>query len=130
VGLSKVQAYKAWDFLSTAGGSGIILAVVDSGIDLAHPDFACPGKLVPGWDFVSGDAQPQDDFSFGTARTCRALPAPVPTMPPEWPAWPGRSSDAGEGARIGRRRPLSDLANGITYAVDHGADIINLSLAE
>jgi thermitase len=38
---------------------------VDSGIDASQPDLR--GKLVPGYDFVNGDATPADDNGHGTA---------------------------------------------------------------
>lgn len=36
------------------------IAVIDSGICVAHPDLT--GRIVSGWDFVEGDAVPQDDL--------------------------------------------------------------------
>lgn len=57
-----VDAPEAWDL--TIGTATTVLAIIDSGVDLDHPDFA--GKLVPGYDFVNGDAEPQDDHGHGT----------------------------------------------------------------
>ena len=48
----------------TTGDDSIIVAVLDSGIDTDHPEFS--GRLVPGFDFVNDDSDPEDDHSHGT----------------------------------------------------------------
>ncbi len=126
-GLPKIQAPKAWDIASTTGGAGIVIAIVDSGIDRDHPDFACSNKLLPGKDFVNGDDDPQDDYGHGThvagiAAACTNNDVGVAGV-----AWAARLLPVkvldhnGQGS-------YSDLAEGIKYAVDEGARIINLSL--
>ena len=123
-GLPKIGVPAAWNV--TRGSSGVIVAVVDSGIDPSHPDLQ--GQLLAGYDFVNNDADPSDDNGHGTrmagivaaetfngvgiagiAPNCRLLPVKV------------LGSD-GQGA-------YSTIANGITYAADQGARVINLSLA-
>jgi thermitase len=126
-GLPKISAPQAWDIVSTTGGAGVVIAVVDSGIDLKHPDFACAGKLVSGYDFVNGDNDPQDDNSHGThvagiAAACTNNKTGVAGV-----AWAANLmpvkilSASGSGT-------FENLASGITYAVDHGAKVVNLSL--
>ena len=55
-GLDHVQVLDAWDVIT--GSEEIIIAVVDSGIELTHPEFV--GRLVPGYDFIQKDNQPDD----------------------------------------------------------------------
>ncbi len=51
-------------------GAGVVLAVIDSGIDYTHPDLGGgfgPGfRVVGGYDFVHDDPDPMDDFGHGT----------------------------------------------------------------
>lgn len=54
---SSIGAEVAWD--TSTGGSGTIVAVLDTGIRYDHPDLlraAQSGKLLPGFDFVSGES--------------------------------------------------------------------------
>lgn len=54
-------------------GTGIKVAVIDSGVDYTHPDLL--GRVAGGYDFVNGDADPMDDNGHGThvAGTVAAL---------------------------------------------------------
>ena len=80
--LEVISAERAWD-LST--GQGIVIAVIDSGLDAKHPDaprlFVNPKEIpdngidddqngfiddVSGWDFIGNDPAPQDDSGHGT----------------------------------------------------------------
>ncbi|MEA2465221.1 MAG: hypothetical protein QOJ98_2968, partial [Acidobacteriota bacterium] len=47
-----------------SSGDGVVVAVIDTGIDRTHP--ALQGKVIGGWDFVNDDADPMDDNRHGT----------------------------------------------------------------
>ena len=124
--LPKIDAPTAWDY--TTGDSSLIIAIVDSGIDLNHPDFACPGKLTAArWNFVADNDNPDDDYGHGThvagiAAACSNNHTGVAGVAWKARLMPIKALDSdGNGS-------YAAVAAGITYAVDHGADIINLSL--
>ena len=124
-GLPKISAPAAWDV--TTGGSDVIIAVVDTGIDLDHPDLSCPGKLVAGRNFVSPGQPPDDDHGHGThvagiASACTNNVTGVAGV-----AWGARLMPV-KVLDSGGNGTYDQLASGITYAADQGADIINLSL--
>lgn len=56
-----MKAPAAWDF---ALGDGVIVAVLDTGVDGTHPDLA--GKLVPGWNIYANNADTSDVYGHGT----------------------------------------------------------------
>jgi thermitase len=109
----------------TSTGAGATVAVVDTGIDAAHPDLA--GRIGPGWDFVSGDSTPQDGNGHGThVSGIVAADADngigVDSVAPGATIMPVRVLDSsGSGSD-------ADVAAGIDWATAHGADVINLSL--
>ena len=126
-GLTKIQAPDAW---SLANGSGITIAIVDSGVDLGHPDFAC-GKLAvyAGSNIGSKKSPntPQDTEGHGThvagiAGACTNNGVGVAGVAP--------------GATIMPVAVFSEsdldkaMADGIRFATDHGAHVINLSIGD
>jgi len=122
-GLRQVEAPAVWE--TTQGAANTIIAVVDSGIRLEHPEF--DGRLVTGYDFVNEDAQPDDDFGHGThvAGTIAAglnNGQGIAGVCPRCRLMPIKVLNAlGCGSYV-------DLTQGILYAVDHGAKVINISL--
>src|SRR5690349_23850516 len=106
-------------------GAGAVVAVVDTGIDAAHPDLA--GRIGAGWDFVDGDSTPQDGNGHGThvsgiiaANAGNGIG--VDSVAPGATIMPVRVLDNnGSGSD-------ANVASGIDWATDHGANVINLSL--
>jgi subtilisin family serine protease len=60
---ASVDATSAWD--ATRGERSIVVAVIDDGFDLGHPDFQGQGKVVSPRDYVDGDANPFPETSKG-----------------------------------------------------------------
>ncbi|MEV6812609.1 type VII secretion-associated serine protease mycosin [Micromonospora sp. NPDC051296] len=122
--LDKLGAKAAW---RTSTGRGVVVAVIDSGVDGSHPDLV--GQVLPGLDLVSpGGAAEPDPVGHGT--TVAGLIA-------------GRNDDRqgvvglAPDARILPVRVLDEenryddaliVAQGVRWAVDNGAQVINLSL--
>ena len=121
--LRAVRLPGAWD--TTRGSRYVVIAVLDTGVDLDHPDLAL--KLLPGHDAVQHDDVPDDDAGHGTfvagvaaARTDNATG--VAGAAPRSRILPVRVLDS---RGFGKD---SDVVEGIEWAVTHGADVINLSL--
>jgi Subtilase family len=59
----------AWEAAGTTGRADVVVAVIDDGFDLDHPDFAMPGKVVQPWDFIrrGSDPRPEEGDWHGTA---------------------------------------------------------------
>lgn len=113
----------AWRF--SMGDPGIIVAVVDSGVNASHPDLN--GRVLAGYDFVNGDNDPQDDHGHGTHVS--GIIAAVANngigmagVCPLCSILPVKVLDANNTGT------WSNVAAGIVYAVDNDARVINLSL--
>ncbi|MFN8534931.1 MAG: S8 family serine peptidase, partial [Dehalococcoidia bacterium] len=122
-GLQKIRAPFGWAY--STGDEAVIVAVVDTGVDLNHPDLTA--KIVDGYDFVNNDPTAQDDQGHGTHVAGIAAGISNNGVGVAGVSW---------GARImpvkvldsGGSGYTSDVAAGVTWAADHGAKVINLSL--
>ena len=124
---SAISLPQAWD-ISTGQDSPVTVAVIDTGISPSHPDLI--GKLVPGWDFVENDDDPTDKPSTSSHGThvagtiAAATDNGIGVAGVSWGAMimPVRVLDSkGTGT-------YSLIMEGIEWAVQHGAKIINMSL--
>ena len=121
--MTKIAMPAAWDI--TKGSADMVAAVVDTGVDYNHPELQ--GRVIKGRDFANNDNDPMDDQAHGThvAGTIAAA--------------------AGNGVGVAGVAPnvkilavkvlggdgsgnLSSIIDGITYAANNGAKVINLSL--
>jgi len=125
-----MELESAWNFIDDRGpGEQVIVAVIDSGVDLAHPDLQ--GALIPGYDFANRDASPEDDAGHGT-KVCGILGAlgnnGTGIAGVAWDVnmviMPLKFMKNNDGKTTGN---LSDAIDAIYYAVDHGATVINAS---
>ena len=121
--LQAVRLPEAWDRVT--GNDAMVMAIIDSGVQLNHPDLA--GRLVPGYDFVNRDAVPEDDFDHGTMVAGVAAATTNNGIGVAGATWRGKIMPI---KVLDNRGAANDnnIAAGIRYAVDHGADVINLSL--
>jgi len=118
--LTKIRADEAW----TIARGGVTIAVVDSGADLDHPDLA--SKILKGKDFVDGDTNPEDEHGHGTHVAGIAAAATDNAKGIAGISWNSKvlvvrwlnSSNVGS---------MAHVADGIKYAADKGARIINVS---
>ena len=120
----RMQAPMAWEL--TTGASNVVVAVVDSGIDLSHPEFA--GRLEPGYDYVDLDGVPQDAYGHGTHVAGIIAARGNNAMGVAGLSWSTRLMPLRvlDGNGVGR---VSDVASAISRAINNGSSVINLSLA-
>jgi subtilisin family serine protease len=115
-------------------GEGVVIAIIDNGVDTDHPEFAAAGKLVARRDFsfpedhpLARDPRPRDPFAgpkalqHGTACAgvaCATGSAGASGVAPEAKLMPLRITDA-----VGSQQE----ADAIAWAADNGADVISCS---
>lgn len=121
-GLQRVKGPLAWQF---AKGNTVRISVIDSGIDLTHPDLRA--RIVKGFNFVNPGAPPRDDFWHGThvsgiAAAVQGNHIGIAGTAVNVNIMPLKILDEnGEGT-------VEDLAKAILYAARHGARVVNMSL--
>lgn len=122
--LDAVSAAQAWP---VSRGEGVTVAVVDTGVDADHPDLA--GQVLTGYDATDPGSPPDDENGHGTL-----VAGVVAAIAGNEKGGSGTASEASIlPVRVldadGRGSP-EDVAEGIRWATDRGADVINLSLVE
>ncbi len=134
-GPRQIHSEQAWHH---SRGAGAVVAIVDSGIDLSHPDLSskvltgrtflgCGASGCGNGDWQSGPAAQRDGDSHGThvagiAGAATSNGRGIAGVAPAAKLLAVRVlDDAGSGSS-------SDVARGIRYSADRGAEVINLSL--
>ncbi len=142
--LPKIEAFGAWDI--TTGSEKVVIAFVDSGVDLDHPElkdkiWTNPGEIpgnevdddgngyvddVHGWDFVNLKGEPQDDYGHGTFVAGIAAAEADNGVLMAGVSWGSEIMPVKVMNQNGETYHW-DTAGGIRYAAKNGANIINLS---
>jgi serine protease AprX len=134
--VDKVNAPAVWTYNGSTGynGDGVIVAVVDSGVDYNHVDIAGAmwdgGENYPlhGWNMVNDSNDPMDDFKHGTHVA--GIIAGQGNA--------GTQTGIAPGAKIMAIKVLdssgygfdSDVISGLHFAMYHDADLVNLSAGD
>ncbi len=120
-----IDAPEAWDI--SIGSASVIVAVIDTGVSNSHPDLTA--NRIAGWNTIDNNTDTDDSWliSHGThvagivgavgnnARGVTGVNWDVSIMPIKVLNWLGAGTE-------------SDVAQGIQWAADHGADVASLSL--
>jgi thermitase len=114
---------EAWEI--TTGSAAVTIANIDTGIDLTHPDLV--DKLVPGYDFVEGDAGARDGHGHGTHVAGVAAATSNNHAGVTGVAWQARIMPVRVLDEFGVGWD-ADIVEGIRWAYQNGADVLNLSL--
>ena len=135
--LEAMHTTEAWQ---TTKGAGVTVAVLDTGVEADHPDL--DGNVLTGTDLVGFGAS-EGDRAWARHGTAMAgiiaghghgagNADGVMGIAPEAKILPVRVIlEDGDDARAKARRTRGNaLADGIRWATDHGADVINLSLGD
>jgi serine protease len=121
--LTKLKADEAW---KKSTGAGVTVAVIDTGVDARHPDLA--GNVLNGYDATTDKAGPSSDghghgtHVAGTIAAVTGNGVGVSGTAPDVKILPVKVLGANGGGN------MSDAAEGIIWATDNGAQVVNLSL--
>ena len=143
-GLYAIKAAQGWD--GTTGGSSVVLAVVDTGVDYNHPDLA--GRIwtntdeiadngidddnngfvddTMGWNFTDDSSDPRDGFGHGTHCAGTIAAATNNGLGVAGINWSGKIMPV-KGLDDGGGGYDSWLANAMRYAAENGAEVMNNS---
>lgn len=119
-----IGAPLAW--LHTQGSQQIVIAVLDTGVSTQHPELH--GQLLPnGYDFINADGDPDDDHGHGT-HVAGIIAALADNGIGSAGICPGCKILPVKVLNRSNTSTWATVIEGIVYAVDNGAHILNLSL--
>ena len=122
-GLNAMDVLDAWN---KTQGSNVKVAVLDTGVDMGHPDLAANLDTADAYNFVDNNTNPDDDYGHGTHVTGIIAAVAnnqvgVAGVAPACKVMPIRVLGVEGGSTV-------NLIQGIEWAIDHGAKAINISL--
>ncbi len=133
--VSQVHANDVWAYNGASGydGTGVVVAIIDTGVNYNHVDLSDHmwngGDEYPnhGYDFYSKDNDPMDEYGHGTH--CAGITAGDGTSGTQTGIAPNATIMAlkvfgGEGSEAS----TDDILEAMSFAVQHGANIVNMSL--
>jgi thermitase len=121
--LPVIGTEQGWDI--TRGNEEVAIAIVDTGVDLDHPDLK--NRLVKGYNLLNEGEEPDDDNGHGTHVAGIIASETNNNEGTAGMTWFNKIMPVKAMGAKGYGTTF-DIANGIVWAVDHGADVINLSL--
>lgn len=144
-GLDQIGASAAWDVVT--GTADVVIAVVDAGLDTTHPDLSGrlwtnPGEIpsnsvdddnnghvddIHGWNLVDDNADLTDNTGHGTQVAGVAAAATNNSLGVAGVCWDCRVMVV-KVVQTGGVANYSDIAAGVVYAAQKGAEVINVSL--
>lgn len=132
-GISAPQAWSQVSKLGGSGGRGVKIAILDSGVAYSNrgpykrsPDLS-RSRFVRGFDFIDDDRYPNDEFGHGTFVASIIGATANNSLGTVGVAYRSRIMPVRVLDYEGRSDAFT-IARGMRYAVDHGADVINMSL--
>lgn len=123
-GIEAMRVRDAWD--KTTGSSTIKVAVLDTGVDSGHPDLQGSLDMADAQNFMEPGSPPDDDFGHGT-HVAGVIAAQanngvgIAGVAPACQVMPVRVLSVEGGTTF-------SLIQGISWAVRHGARVLNMSL--
>lgn len=122
--MTGIDMKNAWD--TTRANEDIVVAVVDTGVDYNHPDLA--GKIIKGKNYINNSQDPLDDHGHGTHVAGTIAATTNNGIGISSVSWGAKilaiKACDGSGDCL-----TSNVVQGISYALDQGVKIINISIA-
>jgi hypothetical protein len=119
------NAPQAWDASQAFGSASIVIAIIDSGVDMEHTDI----RKVTGYDFGDNDTNPDDNATgAGHGTCCAGVAAAMNNGVGAVGVAAGCSIMPLKVANSAGSMFFSAIQNALYYAADNGADIVSMSL--
>ena len=126
LGTSEVWGLHATGVLNSPfSGQGVKIAVLDTGLDLDHPDFA--GRVIQHASFIAGE-EVQDGHGHGTHCVGTACGSVSNTIQPRYGIAHNAEIFAGKVLSNQGRGADGGILTGINWAISQGCDIVSMSL--